>query len=105
MRASVNAVFRNIPAMILWSGLILVLTIIGFAPLLVGLVIIVPLLGHATWCAYLGMIRPSPSFVRANIPYKDSPKGFRRDADDSSNPNDVREGHLTKVRKLTPLLR
>src|SRR5260221_965038 len=52
MRASVNAVFRNIPAMILWSGSILALTIIGYAPLLGGLLIIAPLLGHATWHAY-----------------------------------------------------
>jgi uncharacterized membrane protein len=58
MRASVNAVFRNIPAMILWSGLILALTIIGYAPLLAGLLIIAPLLGHATWHAYKDMVRP-----------------------------------------------
>jgi len=57
MRASVNAVFHNIPAMILWSALILVLTIVGYAPLLIGLFIIAPLLGHATWHAYKGMIR------------------------------------------------
>jgi uncharacterized membrane protein len=57
MRASVNAVFRNIPAMILWSGLILALTIIGYAPLLAGLLIIAPLLGHATWHAYRDMVR------------------------------------------------
>jgi uncharacterized membrane protein len=57
MRASVNAVFRNIPAMILWSGLILALTIIGYAPLLAGLLIIAPLLGHATWHAYKDMVR------------------------------------------------
>jgi len=57
MRASVNAVFHNIPAMILWSALILGLTIIGYAPLLAGLIIIAPLLGHATWHAYKGMIR------------------------------------------------
>lgn len=57
MRASVHAVLRNIPAMILWSGLILVLTIIGYATLLAGLLIIAPLLGHATWHAYKGMIR------------------------------------------------
>ena len=57
MRASVDAVFSNIPAMILWSGLILVLTIIGYAPLLAGLLIVAPLLGHATWHAYKGMIR------------------------------------------------
>jgi uncharacterized membrane protein len=57
MRASVNAVLHNIPAMILWSALILALTIIGYAPLLTGLLIIAPLLGHATWHAYQGMIR------------------------------------------------
>jgi uncharacterized membrane protein len=57
MRASVHAVFGNIGPMILWSGLILVLTIIGYAPLLGGLLLIAPLLGHATWYAYKDMIR------------------------------------------------
>jgi len=57
MRASVNAVLHNIPAMILWSALILALTIVGYAPLLAGLLVIAPLLGHATWHAYQGMIR------------------------------------------------
>ena len=57
MRASVNAVLHNIPAMLLWSALILLLTIIGYAPLLLGLTVIAPLLGHATWHAYKGMIR------------------------------------------------
>jgi uncharacterized membrane protein len=57
MRASVNVVFHNIPAMIVWSGLILLLTIIGYAPLLLGLLFVAPLLGHATWHAYKGMIR------------------------------------------------
>jgi uncharacterized membrane protein len=57
MEASVKAVFSNIPAMIIWSALILILTIIGYAPLLGGLLVIAPLLGHATWHAYKGMIR------------------------------------------------
>ena len=57
MRASVTAVFSNIPAMILWSALILVLTIIGYATLLGGLLLIAPLLGHATWHAYKDLIR------------------------------------------------
>jgi uncharacterized membrane protein len=56
MRASVNVVLRNIPAMIVWSGLILALTIIGYVPLLCGLLIIAPLLGHATWHAYKDVI-------------------------------------------------
>src|ERR1700730_3769991 len=34
MRASVRVVFSNIPAMIVWSALILILTIIGYATLL-----------------------------------------------------------------------
>ena len=57
MRASVSAVLANIPAMILWSGLILILTVIGYAPLLGGLLLIAPLLGHATWHAYKDLIR------------------------------------------------
>ena len=56
MRASVHAVLRNIPAMVLWSASILVLTVIGYAPLLGGLLIVAPLLGHATWHAYKDMI-------------------------------------------------
>jgi uncharacterized membrane protein len=56
MRASVKAVFLNIPAMSVWSASILVLTIIGYAPLLLGLLFIAPLLGHATWHAYKDMI-------------------------------------------------
>jgi len=57
MRASVNVAFHNIPAMIVWSGLILLLTVIGYAPLLAGLLVIAPLLGHSTWHAYKGTIR------------------------------------------------
>lgn len=43
--------------MILWSALILILTVIGYAPLLLGLLITAPLLGHATWHAYRDMLR------------------------------------------------
>ena len=57
MRASLIVVSQNIPAMLVWSALILILTIIGYAPLLGGLLIIAPLLGHATWHAYREMVR------------------------------------------------
>lgn len=57
MLASVKAVFTNIPAMIVWSALILVLTVIAYAPLLLGLLFVSPLLGHATWHAYRDLIR------------------------------------------------
>jgi len=57
MRASLRAVLANVPAMLLWSALILCLTLVGYAPLLCGLLIIAPWLGHATWHAYREMIR------------------------------------------------
>jgi uncharacterized membrane protein len=101
MRASVHAVLRNIPAMILWSGLILVMTIIGYAPLLAGMLIIAPLLGHATWYAYTDMIA-RPLAVSAVGAAHDEPlmqTGSRRKG--QINPNDAREGHSRKVRNLT----
>jgi uncharacterized membrane protein len=57
MRASVSATLANLPAMLVWSALILVLTVIGYAPLLGGLLIVAPLLGHSTWHAYKDLIR------------------------------------------------
>ena len=50
---SVNAVLRNKPAMAAWAAIIVVLTAIGFATALIGLAVIIPLLGYATWHAYV----------------------------------------------------
>ena len=52
MATSLIAVGRNIPAMVIWAALIVVLTAIGFATLLIGMIVIFPVLGHATWHAY-----------------------------------------------------
>lgn len=49
---SANAALRNKPAMVVWLALIVVLTGIGFATAFVGLAVLFPLLGHATWHAY-----------------------------------------------------
>lgn len=57
MRASVQVASANVPAMLVWSGMILVLTAVGYATFLVGLVLVVPLLGHATWHAYKETVR------------------------------------------------
>lgn len=57
MGASIRAAFCNIPAMVVWSALILMLTVVGYLPLLFGLLIFGPLLGHATWHAYRDLIR------------------------------------------------
>lgn len=57
--SSINAALRNKPAMIVWLALIVVLTGIGFASAFVGLVVLFPLLGHATWHAYRDVIDAS----------------------------------------------
>jgi uncharacterized membrane protein len=57
IQASLRATLGNLPAMFVWSALILVLTTIGYVPLLAGLLIIAPLLGHSTWHAYKDMIQ------------------------------------------------
>jgi uncharacterized membrane protein len=52
MITSVKAVLANLPAMAVWAGLIVGLSLLAMSTLLVGLVVVMPLLGHATWCAY-----------------------------------------------------
>lgn len=49
---SVNAVLRNKRVLALWALLIFVLTAIGFATALIGLAVVIPVLGYATWHAY-----------------------------------------------------
>jgi uncharacterized membrane protein len=56
IRASVRATFANLPAMLVWSLLIVGVTAIGFITLLVGMVIVAPLLGYATWHAYRDLV-------------------------------------------------
>ena len=48
--------FANLPAMIVWALLIVGLTAVGFLTLLVGMVVVAPLLGYATWHAYRDLI-------------------------------------------------
>jgi uncharacterized membrane protein len=56
MWASVKATVRNIPAMIVWAALIVALTALGFVTLLIGMIVVAPLLGHATWHAYRDLV-------------------------------------------------
>jgi uncharacterized membrane protein len=53
---SIKAVGINPVAMMVWAVLIAGLTAIGFATFLFGLVIVLPVLGHATWHAYRDLI-------------------------------------------------
>ena len=50
--ASLASVTRNPLPMLIWAGLIVAFVLLGFATLLFGLVLLMPLLGHASWHAY-----------------------------------------------------
>lgn len=56
MLASLQAVLDNPLPMLFWAGLIVALTLIGFASALFGLVLIMPILGHASWHAYRDLV-------------------------------------------------
>ena len=56
---SINAVLRNKAAMAVWITLIVLAILIGFATLGIGLIITLPLVGHATWHGYLETIDAS----------------------------------------------
>ena len=50
--SSINAVLRNRWTMLLWAFLIVIFTAVGFATLMFGFIVIIPLLGYATWHGY-----------------------------------------------------
>lgn len=56
---SAHAVMKNKPAMLVWIGLILLAVLIGFATAFIGLVVTMPVIGHATWHAYKDTIDAS----------------------------------------------
>jgi uncharacterized membrane protein len=49
-------VIKNPIPMALWAGLIMVFTLLGLGSLLLGLVWVIPMLGHASWHAYRDLI-------------------------------------------------
>jgi len=53
---SLRAFGANVPAMIVWGGIIVTLTAAGFALFFGGLIVTVPVLGHATWHAYRALV-------------------------------------------------
>ncbi len=52
MGTSMRLVWNNLPPMIVWGAMILALFALCVATGLLGMIIIFPLLGHATWHAY-----------------------------------------------------
>jgi uncharacterized membrane protein len=56
---SVNAVAENPLPLALWAFILMLLTGLGFATALVGLVLVMPWLGHASFHAYRDLVEPA----------------------------------------------
>jgi uncharacterized membrane protein len=52
VRASVRAVRANPFEMAVWGGVVAAGLVVGSAPFLIGLIVVLPVLGHATWHLY-----------------------------------------------------
>ncbi|MDQ8022385.1 MAG: DUF2189 domain-containing protein [Moraxellaceae bacterium] len=60
MLASLIALSRNPGACLVWAVLIVSLTAVGFLSFHGGLVVAIPVIGHATWHAYRDLVAPPP---------------------------------------------
>ncbi len=78
IRTSLQAVRKNLFAMAAWGLIVAVLLVIGSLPFFVGLAIVLPVLGHATWHLYRKVVEPDPN-PRQEQPRP--PKGHRYAAD------------------------
>jgi uncharacterized membrane protein len=78
IRTSLRAVRENPFAMAVWGLIVAVLLALGSLPFFVGLAVVLPVLGHATWHLYRKVVEPDP-----NPPQKQPrpPKGHRYAAD------------------------
>lgn len=56
MMTSARAVGFNLGAMTVWATLIVALIGVGFATMMLGMIVLLPLLGHATWHAYRDLV-------------------------------------------------
>jgi len=78
IRTSLRVMMKNPFPMAAWGLIVAALLVIGSLPLFVGLAVVLPVLGHATWHLYRKVVEPDP-----NPPQEEprSPIGHRYAAD------------------------
>lgn len=59
IEASWQVVLENPVPMAIWSATIMVLTLLGLVTALLGLIVVIPVLGHASWYAYRDLVDAS----------------------------------------------
>jgi uncharacterized membrane protein len=73
---SVRVVLRNPMTMAMWGFIIAGLLLIGSLPLFIGLAVVMPVLGHASWHLYRKVVEPDPDPDPQKEPIE--PKSRRR---------------------------
>ena len=58
MITSVQAVIKNPVVMLGWAATVVALIIVGMAPFFLGLLLVLPVLGHATWHLFRRVVAP-----------------------------------------------
>lgn len=61
IRTSLRAVMMNPVTMSAWGLIVAVLLAVGSLPFFVGLAVVLPVLGHATWHLYRKVVEPDPN--------------------------------------------
>ncbi len=56
---SIRTVLANPLPMLFWAGLIVVFTAFALVPFFLGLAVVLPVVGHATWHAYRDLVQPA----------------------------------------------
>ena len=69
-----QTVLANPATIALWAGLLVVLTLLGLGTLMLGLVVVMPLLGHASWHAYRDLVDAS------SLPLRDASAALPSDS-------------------------
>jgi uncharacterized membrane protein len=61
MVTSLRVVAKNLLPMAAWGLIVAALLVVGSLPLFLGLAVVIPLLGHATWHLYRKVVAPDPN--------------------------------------------
>lgn len=70
-----QAVLANPMPMAFWASIIMIFTLLGLGSLLLGLIPVLPMLGHASWHAYRGLVDASELPAREAFSAPDSQYG------------------------------
>jgi uncharacterized membrane protein len=69
---SVRAVIANPVTMALWGLIVAALLVVGSIPFFLGLTVVMPVLGHATWHLYRKVVEPDPAAQAVFYPQQKS---------------------------------